>query len=38
LAPALAAANEGAPIKETMRAKAITRRERVMTKRYQSVR
>jgi hypothetical protein len=37
LAPALAAPNEGAAIKEITRARAITRRERVMKKRYQSV-
>ena len=36
LAPALAAPNEGAAIKEIIRANAKTRRERVMTKRYQS--
>ncbi len=36
LAPALGAANDGAAIKEIMRASAKTRRERVMVTRYQS--
>lgn len=37
LAPALAAANDGAATKEIVRANAKTRRERDMAKRYQSV-